>query len=124
MKRRAAIQTTFYRAGTMTDKQKPQDDTSKATEESFAEYPVSITTHKATMHRDAGLWTPRDALVDMLRRIDRGELKPRAIIIGVDFEGEDGDGAMTYNISSPNFLTSVGLAGRVFYSVNQAGDHD
>lgn len=92
--------------------------------ESFAEYPVSIGTHKASLHRDAALWTPRDALVDMLRRIDRGELKPRAIIISVDFEDEDGDGSMTYNISSPNFLTSVGLAGRVFYAVNQAGDHD
>lgn len=112
----------------MTDKPKPPAASSGAkteTEaESFAEYPVSIGTHKASLHRDAALWTPRDALVDMLRRIDRGELKPRALIIAVDFEDSDGDGCMTYNISSPNFLTSVGLAGRVFYSVNQAGDHD
>lgn len=90
----------------------------------FAEYPVSITTHKATMNCDAALWTPRDALIDMLRRIDRGEIVPRALIIAVDFEDSNGDGCMTYNIASPNFLTSVGLAGRVFYSVNQAGDHD
>lgn len=112
----------------MTDKPKHPAASSGATtegdSESFAEYPVSIGTHKASLHRDAALWTPRDALVDMLRRIDRGELKPRALIIAVDFEDSDGDGAMTYNISSPNFLTSVGLAGRVFYSVNQAGDHD
>lgn len=98
--------------------------TTEPGDESFAEYPISISTHKATMHRDAGLWTPRDALVDMLRRIDRGELKPRAIIIAVDFEDSEGDGAMTFNISSPDFLTSVGLAGRVFYSVNRNGDHD
>lgn len=111
----------------MTDKPKhPAASSGAKTEgdsESFAEYPVSITTHKATMNRDAALWTPRDALVDMLRRIDRGEIVPRALIIAVDFEDGDG-GAMTFNIASPNFLTSVGLAGRVFYSVNQCGDHD
>lgn len=104
------------------------DGSSKATVDgevvaTFANHPVSLTEHKATKASDAALWTPRDALIDMLRRIDAGEFKqPRAVIIALDYADDEGDGAMAYNISSPNFLTSVGLAGRVFYSVNERGD--
>lgn len=113
----------------MTDEQKPQGDTSKATIDgevvmSFANYPESLAEHRAHKNQDGALWSPRDALIDMLRRIDSGELKPRACIVVVDYDDEDGEGCTAFNASSPTYLHTVGLAGRLFFSVNERAYRD
>ena len=49
--------------------------------ENFAQHPVSLTEAKAGKSGDAALWTPRDALISALRRLDSGEINPSSIFI-------------------------------------------
>lgn len=56
--------------------------------EDFSNAPESITEIKADRAENGALWTPRDALVSLLRDIDRGDCKPTAIVICVREEGE------------------------------------
>ncbi len=47
----------------------------------YSDYPVSVAEIKASKSDRADAWTPREALLDTLRRIDRGELKIDQMII-------------------------------------------
>lgn len=49
--------------------------------ESFAEYPISIAESKALSKRDARHWTPREALISVLRDIDSGKVSPTLMVI-------------------------------------------
>lgn len=49
--------------------------------EDFSNMPISINEIKATTNRNGCMWTPRDALIDMLRNIDSGKLNPTRLII-------------------------------------------
>ena len=55
----------------------------------FSNAPQSITEIRADKAENGALWTPRDALVSLLREIDRGDCKPDALVIIVR---ELGDG--------------------------------
>jgi hypothetical protein len=48
---------------------------------SFAGYPISLNEAKASKAKNGGLWTPRDALISMLRDIDSGEIAPEQLIV-------------------------------------------
>lgn len=43
-------------------------------EENFANVPLSLNELRANKTQKASNWTPRDCLIDLLRRIDKGEL--------------------------------------------------
>lgn len=49
--------------------------------ENFANAPPSITEIRSDKSGKSSDWTPRDALVAMLRDIDKGELDPEQILI-------------------------------------------
>ena len=51
--------------------------------------------------RDASKWTPRDVLVDALRRLDSGELSPNALAI-VYLVEEGGEVLPGCSVSSPD----------------------
>lgn len=55
-----------------------------ADDEDFSQAPVSLTEHRAKREERAKLWTPRDALINTLRRIDAGELKPQSLVMIVE----------------------------------------
>lgn len=40
--------------------------------DNYKDHPKSITEIKANKERDGSLWTPRDALINILRDIDEG----------------------------------------------------
>lgn len=48
---------------------------------SFADEPMSLTERRAQQENNAALQTPRDAIIDMLRRIDREELELKVVVI-------------------------------------------
>lgn len=50
--------------------------------ESFADVPVALAEKRAERDQNASSWTPRDALVSILREIDSGRLKVDLIWIG------------------------------------------
>lgn len=50
-------------------------------DDDYSNMPVSLGEHRAHKEHRAELWTPRDALVNTLRRIDLGEIKPINLVI-------------------------------------------
>lgn len=49
--------------------------------ENFADAPKSLNEARADKEQNAALWTPRDALVSLLREIDNGKVNPEKIVI-------------------------------------------
>lgn len=60
--------------------------------DNFGEWPPSITELRAARSESPEDWTPRDALLSLLREIDSGKLKPRHMIICFSEEREEEDG--------------------------------
>jgi hypothetical protein len=57
--------------------------------ESFADTPVSIAELRSAADDDCNKWTPRDLLVNLLRRIDRGEIDPKILTIVYEIRHEE-----------------------------------
>lgn len=49
--------------------------------ESFANYPQSLNEMRSRRSGNAADWTPRDALIQMLRDIDSGTIQPDALVV-------------------------------------------
>lgn len=49
--------------------------------ENFADYPLSINERRDGL---AATWTPREALINLLRQIDRGEVDPIGLLVLVN----------------------------------------
>jgi hypothetical protein len=78
----------------------------------FADYPVSLSERRATKASDCRLWTPRDALVSMLRDIDDGKISPDALIC-VCREHMPNDEIRTHFVNAaPDLHTALGLLTR------------
>lgn len=91
-------------------------------EENFADAPVTLTAVRAEKERDASKWTPRDALVDVLRRVDKGELRLSHTIICYR-ETQDGDDETytSYVRSGSDCNTTIGILERVKYMILEHG---
>lgn len=62
----------------------------------FKEYPESLTEAMASQPNE---WTPRDALISMLREIDKGEIEIETLVIG--YFRKDGK-TWGWRVSSPD----------------------
>lgn len=86
---------------------------------SFADAPVSIAERRASRAHDGSLWTPRDALVDLLRQIDRGEVKVDEVVIS--YRESDAHGTRTRFIAAGgDLLTGLGLLTRTMFLVQNS----
>lgn len=62
--------------------------------------PHTITELRAQRESDSRLWTPRDALVYTLRRIDSGEISPDTVFIGLTWaQRPEHPGGETYVVA-------------------------
>jgi len=84
----------------------------------FKDHPVSLTEARAGKVREANVWTPRDALIDLLRRIDGGE-KLDALIVVYRATQEDGGVRIGYNLATPDAEVGQGLLSRAAYLINE-----
>ncbi len=77
----------------------------------YKDHPKSIAEVKADREQDGRLWKPRDALIDMLRNIDAGELDPKDIVIVHRGEtGVDGQFETKYVCAGESgFTIAVGM---------------
>ncbi len=73
-------------------------------EEDFSNYPESI----GQRQDNPSKWTPREALIAMLRAIDKGTIEPNMLIILWACERESTI-QTNYSIVSPSFLKTMGL---------------
>lgn len=81
----------------------------------FKDHPKSIAEIKANKEHNGSTWTPRDALISLLREIDSGETKVTMLIIGYSYEDKDDPtyGVTNYVNSCPSAIHSWGLWSRV-----------
>jgi hypothetical protein len=85
--------------------------------ESFADAPLSIGEIRAAKENDGSKWTPRDALVTMLRQIDSGEIAPDGLVICWT-EASDRCGHRTHFWNAtPEPIYALGLLTRVIYQM-------
>lgn len=77
--------------------------------ESFADYPQTLNEAKSDKSGSARDWTPREAIIAMLRRIDSGELTDLELaVVTVRCKTDDGLGKTAYFSSSPSFNATLG----------------
>ena len=76
--------------------------------DSYADHPKSVTEIKADREHAGALWTPRDALIWMLREIDAGRENPSALIIS--YQRREGLAVSAHNVCAcPDKHTGAGL---------------
>jgi len=100
--------------------------------EDFSNHPRSITEIRAEINNSAGMWTPRDVLIAVLRDLDSGAIKPDVLIVGYagppeEEPGAEVDGACwstNYHHASPDPLLTAGLLARIAYRHNRNMDMD
>ena len=97
--------------GTLTDTLKNQD---------FSKLPVSISELKSRKSEFAKDQTPRNALIELLRKIDAGEIDPRLIVIGwAGKTNDDGTIDSGFKFAGPgNSMEYLGLASRLWHHAN------
>lgn len=79
-------------------------------DDDFSQYPKSVGEIKAEREFDGSLWTPRDALIDMLRAIDSGKIAPTELCCVYRFKDADGDNAVRFvNAGKGPRLLIVGM---------------
>ena len=78
--------------------------------ESFANYPESISTIKSAKSKCMDDWSPRDAIIDVLRYIDNlpKDVTVNAAIIVFQLSNEDGE-ITKFTQSGPNPSTTLGM---------------
>ena len=85
----------------------------------FTMSPESIGVQRARRARSARAWSPRDALVDLLRDIDAGTIKPKAMVVSMSAEDGEGDTVHVYRNASPDIYSALGLAARLTYRLQE-----
>ncbi len=76
--------------------------------ESFADHPKSIGELRSDRTDRCTDWTPRDALIDVLRQLDAGAIKPDALIVCWR-ETVDGNEKAHCRLAAPSILLGLGL---------------
>lgn len=84
--------------------------------EDFSKYPKSIGEARAEASDLAKDWTPREALISMLRDIDSGKLQTDAIVIC--FRRPNGE-KPGFVVASPDPLVTLGLLERTKFRIHE-----
>lgn len=75
----------------------------------FSEYPQSIADFKSERSGDGSDWSPRDVLVDVLRQIDKGEIKPDSLICIYRHPNAKNINVTGYSCSSQDGHVTLGM---------------
>lgn len=73
----------------------------------FSKYPKSV--NELNNNGNAANWTPREALISVLRKIDSGELDPTALMVISMTRESDGHTSTYYTSAGPDLPTSIGM---------------
>lgn len=77
----------------------------------YADMPVSLAEERAVRDQNAALWTPRDALISLLREIDSGEVDVDIVFIAYSRSREDDPtcSQIGYRSAGGNLHTAIGV---------------
>lgn len=86
----------------------------------FSDAPISLAERRAAVKQDGRLWSPRDALVDMLRSIDRKEIDVEAMVICYRRRREDDGRSLHYTLAGdvPRVMLT-GIVDSVSYMIKR-----
>jgi hypothetical protein len=91
-------------------------------EPDFTDYPQSLSEARADRDGNAAKWSPRDALIATLRRIDSGEVKADALVIAYRSKPDPDGGTKTYFANaSPDVHVTLGLLQAALIRIQGAG---
>lgn len=86
----------------------------------YSDAPVSVGEVRSGKSLSCTDWSPREALVQMLRAIDRGAVAPSSLII-VYNDHTDGDGkTVHFSVASPSGVAAVGMLAYAQYLMMSA----
>lgn len=79
--------------------------------EDFKDHPISLAEIRSDKTMNAADWSPRDALIRLLRRIDSGEDAVTALVISYRYEDKDAPGGqgLGWTAATANKLETLGL---------------
>lgn len=86
---------------------------------SFANAPITIGEARAQRAGSAAAWSPRDVLVQLLREIDSGDLKPSAMVVSMAVPQPDGTMAHSYRNACPDNFVALGLLARAAHRLQE-----
>ncbi|GLQ09234.1 hypothetical protein GCM10007913_11660 [Devosia yakushimensis] len=87
--------------------------------DNFADHPETIGERRATAKSSAAAWSPRDVLIELLREIDSGRIRPKAIVVSISATGADGSLEHHYRNACPDTFTALGLLARAEYKLQR-----
>ncbi|MGL5734197.1 MAG: hypothetical protein ACRCYS_04950 [Beijerinckiaceae bacterium] len=88
----------------------------------FSSHPTSLGEVRSERSERASDWTPRDALISVLRDIDAGAIAPDALIISYRLPTPDGIGSTSFVMASPDPLVCLGLLARSAFRIQMSGE--
>jgi hypothetical protein len=78
--------------------------------DSYADAPVSVAEIRSDKSANGAEWAPRDALISVLRAIDKGEIHPDAMVICMHETGSEPGACITsFRNATPNPIIAYGL---------------
>jgi hypothetical protein len=82
----------------------------------FSDYPPSVGEIKSGRSGKSADWTPREALLHVLREIDAGKLQPDVMVIAWSSK-QDNKRTASYRQSASDSLLSLGLLQSVLFEM-------
>lgn len=79
------------------------------TPDDFKDHPRSVAEIRSDRSMNAKDWTPRDALISVLRDIDSGAVDPDALIVVYRRRDADGANLTHFRLASPDPHVTVGM---------------
>ena len=92
--------------------------------DNFSAYPPSLGELRSDKSDRASDWTPRDALISVLRDIDTGVINPDALVISYRQPAADGHGSSAFVMASPDPLICLGLLARSAFRIQMHGERE
>jgi hypothetical protein len=86
--------------------------------DNFANHPKSIGEIRAEKEGDGSLWSPRDALIELLRKIDSGEIEIDCAVLVYGKIHEDKSKNVVWSVACPSPVTALGLLTRAAHRIN------
>ena len=87
----------------------------------YADHPKSVAEIKSDRSQDCADWTPRDALIDLLRDIDSGKRTPEHLVLCWSERSAE-TFSTHYSASAKSGLHALGLLSRIMHRMNVLTD--
>lgn len=76
--------------------------------DNFAETPLSVAELRAEKFGACDAWSPRDVLIDVLRKLDRKEIGPQTLVVSW-IDVKNGKEFGHFRMAGPSALYAIGL---------------